>query len=237
MSRLGRKAPETAALAAGQHGAGRKTEREPTAPRRTLAAVAAAAAVLALTSCASSTTARSSDAASTAPAPAGSPTPTSLPTVAPYPTGASGSPRAPLPNPSKVNGSSPDAVAEAALTVMFSEDTRIDTSPRDATVRAAPYLTPVYAADLADHQAAAAPGAQWNTWAAHNAYTTASVTPAPDSGAPADTTTSAFRTYTVTATAHGTDGYTDVEAVGTAFVELVRNGAADPWRVSDVEIR
>ncbi|MFF1792823.1 hypothetical protein ACFVXQ_01030, partial [Kitasatospora sp. NPDC058263] len=102
-------------------------------------------------------------------------------------------------------------------------DTAVDASPRDATVRAAPFLTAAYAAELTSHRAVAAPGAQWNAWSTHNAYTTASVTPIHQAGAPADTDTEAYRTYTVTTTAHGLDGYTDTAPVGAAYVTLARN--------------
>ncbi|MFJ2193080.1 hypothetical protein ACIOJE_34925 [Kitasatospora sp. NPDC087861] len=201
-------------------------------PRLTLAATAAAVA-LTLCGCASSATTGSTPTGAAPPPPA---TPSPLFSPTPYPTGTAGTLRAPLPDPATVNGQDAGAVGRAAVTVMFQIDTAVDVSPRDATVRAAPYLTTAYAAELASHQAMAAPGAQWGNWTAHDAYTIASVTLTSQAGAPADTTTEADRTYTVTTTAHGRDGYTDTTPVGTAFVVLARNGA-DPWRVSTIQIR
>jgi len=208
-------------------------------------ALATAAAVLALAGCASNaTTVQPGQSATQAPGTAlpnplqpTAATPSGAPTAAPYPTGSSGSPRATLPDPTQVNGQNADAVAEAALTVMYSMDTRIDTTPRNAVLRAVPYLTKAYATELAGSQVYAAPGAAWNDWAAHGAYTTATITPAPDSGAPTDTATTAYRSYTVTTTAHGTDSYMDTDQVGTAFVELTRSGWSSPWRVALVQIR
>lgn len=156
-------------------------------------------------------------------------------TQPPYPTGSPGVPRGPLP--ANVDEADPDAVAQAALHVMYAMDTTIDTTPYDATVRAAPYLTPEYAAELKAHQPAMAPGAQWDTWTSHHAYTTAMVTPAEDPGRPPDTRTMAYRQYTVTTVAHGDGGYTDTSGPGaTAFVELIRVDGG-PWRVTNLLVR
>ncbi|MBV9026448.1 MAG: hypothetical protein JO362_22245 [Streptomycetaceae bacterium] len=211
---------------------------------RTGQAAAAAVMILALAACGTMPTNPPDAKAPTKPTvpadSANAPAPTSTtPSLTPptYPTGKAGIPRGPLPNPARVNGQDPDAVVVAALTVMYAMDTAIDTTPHDATVRAAPYLTPAYADQLKDHQPAMAPGAQWQTWTAHHAYTTATITPAEDPGRPSDTPTTAYRQYTITTTAHGDDGYTDPAGpTGTAFVELTRTDGG-PWRVATVQVR
>jgi hypothetical protein len=210
------------------------------AARAALAAAAVAALSLALAACGTSPPSPedpanpgSSPAAVSSTPPATTPTP-STPAEA-YPTGTPGTPRGS--SPAHVDQHDPDAVARAALTVMYASDTRIDTSPHDAIVRAARYMTTKYAAELKAAQPHAAPGAQWQQWTDHHAYTTATITEANDAGRPADTPTTAYRQYTVSAVAHGDAGYTDTQQVGTAFVELTRAAAADPWRVATVQIR
>lgn len=204
------------------------------------AAAAVAALLLALAACGTSPpspddpadTGSSTAAVSSTP-PATATTPSS-PAPA-YPTGTPGTPRGS--SPAAVDQHDPDAIARAALAVMYASDTRIDTSPHDAIVRAARYMTTKYAAELKAAQPHAAPGAQWQAWTDHHAYTTATITEAADAGRPADTPTTAYRQYTVSAAAHGDAGYADTEQVGTAFMELTRAAAGDPWRVATVQIR
>lgn len=173
--------------------------------------------------------------AAAAPAPSTA-DPSAITAAQPYPTGSTGTPRGTLPVPSHVNGQDPSAIATAALSVMYAMDTRMDTSPHDATVRATRYLTPKYGAELRAEQPRSAPGAQWQDWADHHAYTTATISPADDAGRPSDSPTIAYRQYTVTVTARGDTGYSDVEQVGTAFIELTRTGS-NPWRISTIQIR
>jgi hypothetical protein len=210
------------------------------ATRAAAQAAAAAAVLFALAACGTTPTDNAPPATPDSPS-ASVPSPTASaepdePAEA-YPSSSSSrAPRAPKPKPGKVDGQDPDAVATAALAVMYASDTQTDTTPHDATVRAAPYLTPTYAAELEDAQPHAAPGAQWQNWTDHHAYTTATITPAQDSGRPADTATTAYRQYTVAATAHGDNGYRDTEQVGTAFVQLTRTGGK-PWRVGTLQIQ
>lgn len=214
-----------------------------TTPRRATRAAAqtaaAAAMLFALAACGTTPTDQAAEPATpdslSAAAPSSASTEPSEPAEA-YPSGSTGNPRASIPDSDTVNGQDPDAVAKAALSVMYASDTRIDTTPHDATVRATPYLTPTYAAVLKEAQPHAAPGAQWQNWTDHHAYTTADVTSAEDAGRPADTATDAYRQYTVAATAHGDDGYRDTEQVGTAFVQLTRTNGK-PWKVSTLQIR
>ncbi|WP_327072044.1 hypothetical protein [Kitasatospora sp. NBC_01302] len=210
-----------------------------TTPRAAGRLAAGVALLLALAGCGMPMTPGSNTAPASAAGPQAAPptgTTPSLPHPT-YPTGSPGTPRGLLPDPAHVNGQDPDAVAQAALTLMYAMDTTFDTTPHDATVRAAPFLTAVYADTLKSHQPASAPGAQWQTWTAHHAYTTATVTPAQDPGRPADTDTTAYRQYTITTTAHGDDGYTDPTGpAGTAYVVLTR-ASSGPWQVSTVQIR
>jgi len=147
------------------------------------------------------------------------------------PTGRAGTPRPGLPT--GVDGNSADAVTKAALTTMWTIDTTIDTTQYDATARAFPYLTTEYAAKLKDGRPRSAPGAQWQTWTDHTAWTTVTLSPTEDAGRPADTPTTAYRQYTVTATPHGTDGWTGDPIETTAFVTLTRNNG--PWKISSVQ--
>lgn len=209
-------------------------------PARAGQAAAAAALLLALAACGTSPP-NPDDPADAASSPAAVSSTTAVTTTTPsspapaYPSGTPGTPRGN--SPAAVNERNPDAVARAALTAMYASDTRIDTSPHDAIVRAARYMTTKYAAELKAAQPHAAPGAQWQEWTDHHSYTIATITESNDAGRPADTPTTAYRQYTVSATAHGDAGYTDTEQVGTAFVELTRDAAGDPWRVATVQIR
>ncbi|WP_067067585.1 hypothetical protein [Carbonactinospora thermoautotrophica] len=141
----------------------------------------------------------------------------------------------PLPDPQKVDGADPDAVSRAAVTVMWTMDTTIDTSQYQAELRAAPYLTADYAARLRQYPPVAAPGAQWNQWAAHRAYTTVRLTPGYDDR-PLDTATTAHRQWSVTATPIGRDGWRGQPVTATVFVTLTRTGPGQPWRVAAVTV-
>lgn len=178
------------------------------------------------------------------PAPPGTTATTAMPSAGapagpspqPYPTGSAGTPRGPLTDPKQVDGQDPDAVTRAALTVMYTIDTTIDTTPHDATIRATPYLSDAYAAALRNHQAMTAPGAQWQTWTEHHAYTTVALQPAEDPGRPSDTATTAYRHYQITTTAHGDDGWTAPGTTAVAFVQLSRATAGAPWRIATLRI-
>ena len=153
--------------------------------------------------------------------------------AAPLPTGSGGTPRPGLPK--NVDTGSADAVGRAALTVMWTMDTAIDTSQYNATVRAAPYLTTKYAAELKAAPPRSAPGAEWTTWTQHKAWTTVALESADEAGRPSDTPTDAYRTWTVTTTPHGTDGWTGDPTVTTAFVSLTHT--AGSWKVSAVQVQ
>lgn len=155
------------------------------------------------------------------------------PEAGPLPTATAGPPRPGLPR--KVDHADPGAVSEAALTVMWTIDTKIDISPHDATLRAIPYVTPEYATEIKDTPQRSGPGAEWNSWAAHHAYTRVHLSPANDAGKPPDTEADAYRTWTVTTTPHGDEGWTGEATTVTAFVELARSGRT--WKVNAVQIQ
>ncbi|MEU7230048.1 hypothetical protein [Streptomyces chrestomyceticus] len=207
--------------------------------RTTVAAVLAAAV---LAGCGTTPTDPAADAEPTrAAAPSSPPTKAAEPTSeppepSPLPSGAASTPRAGLPDPKKVNGQDPSAVGAAALTTMWTFDTAHDVSQHDATVRAIPYTTPKYGQGIRDTPPRSAPGAEWQRWATHHAYTKVTLTPSQDAGAPEDTPTDAYRTWTVTSTPHGDDGWTAEPTAVTAFVHLTRAGSA-PWRVNAVQIQ
>jgi hypothetical protein len=136
----------------------------------------------------------------------------------------------------QVNGWDATAVAVAVVAVTNRHDTAIDHSPSDAQRRARPWLAPVLAAQLAGGPAAA-PGAEWNTWAKHRAYTTTTVSDATESGAPPDTATQADRTIAVTVQPVGRDHWRGTAQRYAVFVTLARTSAAAPWRVSQLQVQ
>lgn len=207
----------------------------PTSPGRLRQLPTAIALLLALVGC--GTTPRSSSSAPAGSAPGAvarsiSGTP-SIPAQA-YPSGCPGVPRAT--RPATVDKRDPDAVARAALTAMYTSDTRIDTSPHDATVRATRYMIPAYAAELINATPHAAPGARWQDWADHHAYTTVTIVLAADAGRPPDTPTTGYRRYALSVTARGDSGYVDTEGTVTAFVTLTRTATDRLWQVAKVRI-
>ncbi len=164
-----------------------------------------------------------------------SPTPTSPArafTPAPIPTGRPGMPAGGLPPPSTITSSDPDVAAVAALTAYYGADTALDLSPADTHRRALPWTTGQLAAAITADRPIAAPGATWNTWAAHRAYTTVTATRAYDDGAPAETPTTAYRQYVITVTLHGRDRWTGPAVGHTDFLVLHRTG--NGWRITNL---
>lgn len=212
-----------------------------------LTALAAAAAVLLAAGCSSNDTAQqppSSSASSTptrSPAATGTPgaptipatpvTPQQIPTGDPAKTPAGG-----LPRPSQVNSLNASAVAAAVAAVTYRYDTAIDNSPSDAQRRATPWMTPAYAAQLAGGPVSA-PGAEWNSWVKHRAYTTSTAVDATEDGAPPDTPTRADRTIAVTVTPLGRDRWRGTPQQHALFITLTRAAAAAPWQVSQLQVQ
>ncbi|MFC9233637.1 hypothetical protein ACFTZI_32560 [Streptomyces decoyicus] len=153
------------------------------------------------------------------------------------PTGATGTPRGDLPDPKTVNGHDPDAVSKAALTAMWTVDTRLDVSQHDASLRAIPYTTPKYAKGIKSTPPRSAPGAEWARWADHHAYTKVTMSDANDAGAPPDTATDAYRTWTLTSTPTGDAGWKGDPTTITAFVYLTRSSKNADWKVDAVQLQ
>jgi hypothetical protein len=200
--------------------------------RRAAAAAAVVAAVLTAASC-SSTHSTVTTVGGTAPGPSASGS--SFPTSEPLPTGTAGSPPVPLPAPSTVNDQDASAVSKAVVTIQWTMDTTIDTSQYQAELRSARFLTPSYLANVKAHPPVAAPGAQWNEWSSHRAYTTVA-TLAEHDDQPADSATEARRQWGITVTPHGRDGWTGSPTTATVFVTMSRARTGSPWLVSAITV-
>lgn len=141
-----------------------------------------------------------------------------------------------LPRPSQVNSLDASTVAATVAAVTYRYDTAIDTSPSDAQRRTKPWLTPEFAR-LLELGPAAAPGAEWNTWTQHRAYTTSTAVNATEDGAPPDTTTRADRTIAVTMHPVGRDQWRGPAQQYALFIMLTRDSAKTAWKVSQVQVQ
>jgi hypothetical protein len=139
-----------------------------------------------------------------------------------------------VPTPKKVDDKDATAVAEAWTEVAYGYDTKYDSGPHDAVLRAARWFTADKAEAERSYRPAAAAGEIWNTWAGHKAWTTVEVESDDDGDAPADTRTAAYRALFVDGEAHGRDGWTGTGPQATVYVKLVRSAKGGPWRVDDV---
>jgi hypothetical protein len=140
-----------------------------------------------------------------------------------------------LPNPAAVNYADPTAVSQAAVIIQWTMDTVTDASQYQAELRSAPFLAPAYLAQLRANPPVAAPGYQWDQWAAHRAYTTVSLVAEPDDQ-PADTATIAYRQWGITVTPRGIGGWTGAPLTATVFVQLSRAGSGRPWLISAIYV-
>jgi hypothetical protein len=140
-----------------------------------------------------------------------------------------------LPTAASVSYADPTAVSRAAVIIQWTMDTVTDASQYQAELRSAPFLAPGYLAQLRANPPVAAPGYQWDQWAAHHAYTTVSLVAEPDEQPP-DTVTTAYRQWGITVTPHGTGGWTGAPQAATVFVQLSRAGSGQPWLVSAVSV-
>lgn len=140
-------------------------------------------------------------------------------------------PRVRPPDPARVDHSDATAVSRAAVLAMWRVDSAVDTGQRDAYRRARPFLTPEYFATVRGEQAGKLP----NEWLRHRAYATVRLAPQQiDSGAGADTPTTAHRQWGITVVPVGRDGWRGRKVEAVAFVTLTRAAASAPWRVSMV---
>lgn len=76
-------------------------------------------------------------------------------------------------NPDSVDQTDPDATAIAVATTAYSYAPGKDKSPNDGMKRAAPLLTRELSEAIDKYQPATGPGAQWESWALHNAVVVA----------------------------------------------------------------
>ncbi|MFY1636172.1 hypothetical protein ACN27F_23340 [Solwaraspora sp. WMMB335] len=152
--------------------------------------------------------------------------------VGPYPTARTPAPDARVPTVGAVDLADPTAVATAWAIHAYSYDTLYDATPHNAVLRATRYLTPEAAAVEHSYMPYAAPGARWNAWAAHEAWTSVQVTVGNEPHPP-DTGTTAYRQLIVEGIAHGRDGWTGPGPHVVLFFTLDRD-LWTGWLVAEV---
>ncbi|MQS16445.1 hypothetical protein F7Q99_30685 [Streptomyces kaniharaensis] len=161
---------------------------------------------------------------------------TTDPVAPPLPPGRTGTPAAGLPDFGKVDGTDPAAVAQAALTAMWTVDTDIDTSLMDAEKRATPMFTAQRASGAASMAPRAQPGNVWNTWASHHAFTTVQARQSHEDGGPTGSPTTAYQRWVITVTPKGRDGWTAQPEIHVALVVLLRDDTTQPWRLDTLTL-
>ncbi|MCN9241340.1 hypothetical protein NGF19_11155 [Streptomyces sp. RY43-2] len=145
-------------------------------------------------------------------------------------------PDAQVPTPGVVDDNDATAVAKAWAEVVYGYDTKYDTSPHDAVLRATRFFTERKAAAERSYQSASGPGDGWNTWAKHQAWTKVTVSSELEDDAPRDAEQLAYRSLIVDGTAIGRDGWTGTGPRLNAYVKLVRSSVGKPWRVDDASV-
>jgi hypothetical protein len=137
-----------------------------------------------------------------------------------------------VPDPRAIDHTDATAVAKAALITMWVVDSATDEGQRDAYLRALPYLTDEYTAQVrADPATPSLPG----DWRKHRAYARVTVQRLPaEEGAPADTTTAVYRQWQITARPTGRDGWRGDPVPATAYTALQRPAAGQPWRIAQI---
>jgi len=151
----------------------------------------------------------------------------------PYPSSTrTGLPAVPPPAPAAVNGADVDAVALAAVRAVEGSDTALDADPHDTVLRASAWLTPAFAAQVRAYPPTAAPGATWNTWAAHRAYLVVSTSLGGDEH-PADSARAAWRQVVAVLHPLGRDGWVGPDQTVVVFVTLAP--AAGQWRLASIQ--
>lgn len=149
------------------------------------------------------------------------------------PSSAKGGPRGPLPKPGSVDESNAAAVAAAYVQTVETVDTKVDASRSDAQRRAARWLTP----DLAREVAGGLPGgAGWNELTKRSAWTKASVTDVTPSGGDPTKGLTADRVLQVEVTTYGRGAKRLGKPVtSTTAVTLQRASDSKPWRVANMQ--
>lgn len=163
------------------------------------------------------------------------PPPTSSTTSVSTPTTSTMPPPAPVQPPqlASANAVDPDSVARVVLLTMFTVDTTRDNSFSAGLRRAAPLLSTSYAASV-EAAPTPTPDARWQTWTEHQAYTAASLTPSAEDR-PADTDTTARRSYLLSYTPVGRDGWRGEPQQMVALVTLTH--ATGGWVVDQIDFR
>ena len=134
-------------------------------------------------------------------------------------------------DPAKVDTANPDAVATAVVDTAYTMLPRVDESPNDAIVRAAPLLDPKMADAARTFRPATGAGAEWNTWVQQNAFVSAKSRVGTQTR-PADTDT-ALRYVSVTQIAQ-----TPTRIIFTKTLTLLVTMTKTPngnWRVSNLK--
>ncbi|WP_346008609.1 hypothetical protein [Janibacter terrae] len=149
------------------------------------------------------------------------------------PSTAKGTPRGHLPKPGSVDERNAAAVAAAYLQTTETIDTDVDTSRSDAQRRAARWLTP----DLAREVAKGLPGgAGWAQLTKKGAWTKAAVTDVTPSGGDPTKGLTTDRVLQVEVTTYGRSRKPLGDAVTTTTaVTLRRASESKPWRVADMQ--
>lgn len=148
-----------------------------------------------------------------------------VPTIAP---GSGGTPRGGV---VKDAAGRPTAVGAAFVQTMWTCDTRIDSSSRDAAARSVRWATEQLGAALTRPATRTTP--QWDEWARHDAYARVGVVRAPTLGQDVDTY-ARLRTYRVELGVVGNDGYSDRLEPFLVTVTLVRQDGF--WLVEGIAL-
>ena len=151
----------------------------------------------------------------------------------PYPSSRpTGSPAGVLPLPDPSVDASPDTTALAGVRALRSIDTTVDSSPHAAALRARAWLTPAFAAAVAQYPPVAAPGAQWTQWTLHRAYATVTTTLLTDDR-PVDRADYATRQVVAAVQVLGRDGWSAPSESVVVFVSLQRIDGH--WRIAGTQ--
>ena len=127
----------------------------------------------------------------------------------------------------------PTAVGAVFARDSWSFDTAAVPSEAAAEAQLSALMTPSLAAEIpADGQAL--PTSTFSLWRAHHATTTVQVVATHDSGAPADTATTSYRSFAVTVTPLAGDGWVGAPFLDVEFLTLSRPGPGGAWRIAQV---
>lgn len=153
------------------------------------------------------------------------PTELRVPTIEP---GRGGTPRGGVP---RAVANDTAAIGAAFVRTMWTYDTAMDTTSRDAAARAARWATAPLSSALVRPATRTTP--QWDEWVSHDAFTGVSVTPASAPGQDVETT-ERLRTYRVDVRVVGSDGYRDRLEPFVVIATLVREDGR--WLVERIAL-